>query len=60
VFEDAPVGIQAARAAGMYAVALTTTQPETAMAQAQPDQVVANLVGYDVDRLIDCLRSRSE
>ena len=27
VFEDAPVGIQAAKAAGMYAVGVTTTHP---------------------------------
>jgi HAD superfamily hydrolase (TIGR01509 family) len=58
VFEDAPVGIQAAKAAGMLAVGLTTTHPAAALAEAGADQVVDNLVGYDVGRLIDRLRSR--
>jgi HAD superfamily hydrolase (TIGR01509 family) len=59
VFEDAPVGIQAAKAADMYSVGLTTTHPARSMAEAGADQVVANLGGYDVDRLVECLRSRS-
>jgi HAD superfamily hydrolase (TIGR01509 family) len=57
VFEDAPVGIQAARAAGMYAVGLTTTHAAGALAEAGADQVVDNLVGYDVDRLMQCIKS---
>ncbi len=55
VFEDAPVGIQAAKAAGMYAVGLTTTVPAAALEAAGADEVVANLVGYDVDRLLERL-----
>jgi HAD superfamily hydrolase (TIGR01509 family) len=52
VFEDAPVGIQAAKAAGMYAVGLTTTRPAIDLLEAGADQVVNNLVGYDVPRLL--------
>ncbi len=60
VFEDAPVGIQAAKAAGMYAVALTTTHPAPALHEAGADEVVENLVGYDVARLLERLKSRTE
>jgi beta-phosphoglucomutase len=60
VFEDAPVGIQAAKAAGMYAVGLTTTHPAAALEQAGADLVVPNLVGYDVGRLVERLRLRGE
>jgi HAD superfamily hydrolase (TIGR01509 family) len=52
VFEDAPVGIEAAKAAGMYAVALTTTRPARELEDAGADEVVENLIGYDVGRLI--------
>jgi len=60
VFEDAPVGIQAAKAAGMYAVGLTTTHPAPALHAAGADEVVENLVGYDVRRLLERLKSRAE
>ena len=56
VFEDATVGIQAAKAAGMYAVGLTTTHPAARLAEAGADEVLESLVGYDVDRLIARLR----
>jgi beta-phosphoglucomutase len=59
VFEDAPVGIQAAKAAGMYAIGLTTTHPPAALEDAGADEVVANLVGYDVEGLLGRLRSRA-
>jgi HAD superfamily hydrolase (TIGR01509 family) len=59
VFEDAPVGIQAAKAAGMYAVGLTTTHPAAALEEAGADQVVTNLVGYDVPRLLECLEAHA-
>jgi HAD superfamily hydrolase (TIGR01509 family) len=76
VFEDAPVGIQAAKAAfpggtchphtgqdpgrlSMYAVGVTTTRPAADLYQAGADEVVPNLVGYDVDRLLERLKSRS-
>jgi HAD superfamily hydrolase (TIGR01509 family) len=58
VFEDAPVGIQAAKAAGMYAVGVTTTVTAQALYEAGADEVVANLVGYDVAGLLERLRSR--
>jgi HAD superfamily hydrolase (TIGR01509 family) len=57
VFEDAMVGIQAAKAAGMYAVGLTSTNPSTKLAEAGADEVIEKLAGYDVDRLISRLRS---
>jgi HAD superfamily hydrolase (TIGR01509 family) len=60
VFEDATVGIQAAKAAGMYAVGLTTTHPAAALAQSGADLVVESLVGFDVDRLVARLRPKGE
>ena len=59
VFEDAPVGIQAAKAAGMYAVGVMTTHPAEALQGAGADQVVENLVGYDVAGLISWLKERA-
>jgi beta-phosphoglucomutase len=59
VFEDAPVGIEAAKTAGMYAVGLTTTHPTRALEAAGADEVVENLVGYDVAGLLDRLRARN-
>ncbi|MHB1558544.1 MAG: HAD family hydrolase [Isosphaeraceae bacterium] len=59
VFEDAPVGIQAARAAGMYAVGVMTTVSAEALRQAGADEVVPNLVGYDVPALIGRLTARA-
>jgi HAD superfamily hydrolase (TIGR01509 family) len=60
VFEDAPVGIQAAKAAGMYAVGLTTTHRAAALSDAGADEVVENFAGYDVPRLLERLKSRTE
>jgi HAD superfamily hydrolase (TIGR01509 family) len=59
VFEDAPVGIQAAKAAGMRAVGVTTTHPAPALRDAGADQVVDSLVGFDVAALVDRLRAQS-
>lgn len=58
VFEDAVVGIQAAKAAGMLAVGVGTTHPLEALSAAGADEVVADLVGYPVGRLVERLRSR--
>jgi len=44
VIEDAPAGIQAAHAAGMKCLALTTSHPATALREA--DRVVTNLEGF--------------
>src|SRR4051812_27200208 len=52
VFEDAPVGIRAAKAAGMRAVGVTTTVPAPALWDAGADEVVAHLGGYDVAALL--------
>lgn len=56
VFEDAPVGIQAAKAAGMRAVGVTTSHSAETLWRAGADEVVETLAGYDVDRLIAVLR----
>jgi HAD superfamily hydrolase (TIGR01509 family) len=58
VFEDAPVGIQAAKAAGMYAVGLLTSHPAQVLWDAGADEVVQSLVEYDVPALVDRLRRR--
>jgi HAD superfamily hydrolase (TIGR01509 family) len=59
VFEDAPVGIQAAKAAGMYAVGVGTTHNLESLERAGADEVVERLVGYDAQRLVQRLRTRS-
>ena len=52
VFEDAPVGIRAAKAAGMLAVGVATTHPAEALAAAGADEVVEHLGRYDVSGLV--------
>jgi beta-phosphoglucomutase len=52
VFEDATVGIQAAKAAGMRAVGVTTTHPAESLWNAGADEVVDSLSGYDVAALV--------
>jgi HAD superfamily hydrolase (TIGR01509 family) len=59
VFEDAPFGIQAARAAGMYAIAITTSHPGPILWDAGAHEVVESLVGYDVAPLVARLKSRN-
>ncbi len=56
VFEDAVYGIQAAKAAGMYAVGVTTTSPAADLYQAGADLVVETLVGFDIVALERVLR----
>lgn len=57
VFEDAPVGILAAKAAGMRAVGVGTTHPLDALRAAGADEVVADLRGYDVAGLRSALET---
>lgn len=59
VFEDATVGIQAAKAAGMLAVGVGTTHPLEALRDAGADDAVPNLVDYPLPDLSQRLSSRS-
>lgn len=56
VFEDATVGIQAAKAAGMYAVGVGTTHPLESLRAAGADEAVPHLEDYPVERLVHRLR----
>jgi beta-phosphoglucomutase len=56
VFEDATFGIIAAKAAGMRAVGVTTTNTAEALHEAGADEVVETFEGYDVDALVQRLR----
>ncbi|WP_435009745.1 HAD family hydrolase [Tundrisphaera lichenicola] len=51
VFEDAVVGIQAAKAAGMKAVGVTTHHPAASLFEGGADLVVDHLDGFDVEGL---------
>ena len=59
VFEDAPVGIRAAKAAGMLAVGVTTTVGAAALWDAGADEVVMHLGGYDVAALLRRLEPKA-
>ena len=48
VFEDAPLGIVAAKNGGMKAVALTTTFPQATLQAAHPDIIVNSLATFPV------------
>ena len=52
VFEDAPVGIRAAKAAGMLAVGVTTSHDADALWAAGADEVVSNLRECDAAGLV--------
>lgn len=55
VVEDAPVGIQAARAAGMKCIALAGTHPAAHLAEQKPDLVVENLAEITPQRVSELL-----
>ncbi|MCX7818392.1 MAG: HAD family phosphatase [Kiritimatiellae bacterium] len=55
VFEDAPVGIRAARAAGMSVIAVTTTHPRAALSGA--DLIVNRLDELTVAQVADLVQS---
>lgn len=57
VFEDAPVGIQAAKSAGMLAVAVLTSHEPPPLLAAGADLVVKGMGEVDVDALVARLRS---
>jgi HAD superfamily hydrolase (TIGR01509 family) len=58
VFEDAPVGVRAAKTAGMLAVGVGTTHSLDALQSAGADCTVPNLVDFPVARLVEELRTR--
>jgi len=55
VFEDAVVGIQAAKAAGMHAVGITTTRPRQELLDAGADLVIDHFSELDLPRLLSHL-----
>ena len=58
VFEDALVGIQAAKAAGMLAIGVGTTHSLSALRDAGADEAVQTLVDFPIDTWLDRLRAR--
>jgi len=54
VFEDAPNGIQAARAAGCKCIAVTNTCPENVLSAESPDLVVTTLADITLEKIL-CL-----
>jgi beta-phosphoglucomutase-like phosphatase (HAD superfamily) len=56
VFEDAPAGIQAAKSAGMKAVALTTTFPVAELKKVHPDRLVDSLSSLSVQDLMQLIK----
>jgi beta-phosphoglucomutase-like phosphatase (HAD superfamily) len=51
VFEDAPLGIEAAKSGGMKAVALTTTFSEKELLPSKPDRIVKSLQALSLQDL---------
>jgi HAD superfamily hydrolase (TIGR01509 family) len=59
VFEDAIVGVQAARAAGMLAVGVGSSRPLDELIAAGADVAVPDLVGFPAAAWVDRLRERA-
>jgi HAD superfamily hydrolase (TIGR01509 family) len=55
VFEDAPLGIEAARRGGMKSVGLTTTFPKEELQQAHPDLLVDSLSLVSISNLLELI-----
>jgi beta-phosphoglucomutase len=53
VIEDTPLGIMAAKAAGMRAVAITTTLPADYLVPSHPDLIVSSLAELSVEDLLN-------
>ncbi len=60
VFEDALVGIQAAKAAGMYAVGVTSSHPAELLWQAGADEVHDRLDEFDVKAFLGRINVESK
>ena len=56
VFEDAPLGIKAGKAAGMKVVALETSFPEKSLREALPDLLVQSLASVTVQDLFNLIQ----
>jgi beta-phosphoglucomutase len=56
IIEDAPAGVQAAKAAGAAALAVTNTQTEETLREAGADLVVPTLEGLELGTLEDLVR----
>ena len=53
VFEDAYVGLQAAKAGGMKSVALSTTHPTSDLEPYEPDLILENFLEFNADGFIE-------
>ena len=58
VFEDAPLGVKAGKAAGMKVVALKTSFPEESLRQAYPDLLVSSLSSVTIQDLFSLFITR--
>lgn len=59
VFEDAYAGLQAAKAGGMKAIALSTTHPAEALKAESPDLILENFLGFEFEKFSHLFERRS-
>jgi HAD superfamily hydrolase (TIGR01509 family) len=59
VFEDAPLGVEAGKRAGMSVVALTTSFSRESLENAHPDMIVDSLASVTVQDLVSLARAAS-